>query len=168
MALAVSPAFTRGHFTNLQFKNLPRQKDLSADSVYAIHAKTPQVAGAMLAKHITCEDTLKITRLVLGDDLFKKLLNKGGKDVLHVAAEVIDDQLNRPGIHTKDLQLNLVCNMVKEIVFQQDIHRAKACAAAETVMDKLGLGLSFRREVENALLNNGAIYQSFLVIANVA
>lgn len=168
MALNSSYSFARGTFDNSLFSNLPRQKDLATDATFKTFAGNYAQATSLLSKHLSVEDTLKISRFVLGDDLLRKLLQKGGSDVLHVAAEVIDDQLNRPHpLQEKDLQLNMACNMIKEIVTQQDLHTAHYCQAAEQLMDKLGMVVTFRKEIENALLNSGAIYRSFLVIMSV-
>jgi hypothetical protein len=157
--------FSRQKIDGAQFAKPMTDRDLKTHKVYGAFLGNQSIANLTLTRHnTTVLMVIQVGRRCLGDAVWARLVELGGRETLNVAAEVIDDHLHQKDqYNNKDLQINLVLNVVKELA-TDDKHKAHYCAAAEELLRKVQLDTGFRREVEHALLNTGAIYQPFLVI----
>jgi hypothetical protein len=151
--------FHRQAFTGNEFQNLT-DREIDHIPVYAPFAHLP-----IGSKRHSARDVLVIARRVLGDALVTQLIAFGHAEAVHTAAEIIDDHLYMASESTrKDLQMNLVLNIVKEIANVDGIHAAKRYEVADDLMRKLNLDPEFKRQLKSCLYDTNAISRSCLLI----
>lgn len=162
--------FARCMFQPATFRGKPLvDNDLKNIEIYAKYLTNQKFSERPLTKNVSAKFTIQVARRTLGDELWQKLLKLAGEEALQVAAEVIEDYLfQHDPYKTKDLQLNLITNVVKEAATNDYTHKSRFCQLAEEFMRKLSLDVSFRKEIEDSLLNNGAIYEPWLIITRKA
>lgn len=164
------PEFVRRMLEPAMFKGgLAFDRDLKNHEVYGKYFNKQQFQEKSLTKNVSVKLAIHVGRQVLGDTLWCRLLKLGGDETLNTSAEIIEDFLAQHDQYkNKDLQLSLVVNIVKEVAVSEIYHKAKYCELAENFIRKLALEPNFKHEVENQLLNTGAIYEPWLIIVRQA
>jgi hypothetical protein len=152
-------AFTRQKIERNTMADLT-DADLDSIPAYKAAAEIP-----VASKKHTAREVVVIARRTLGDDLLQRLLSLGHDEVLGVASEIIDDHLHSPDhLQNKDLQVNLVANVIKEISTEADVPTAKRCGYADELIAQLPLEQEFRGAIKKSLYDTGAIYRPWLQI----
>lgn len=102
---------------------------------------------------------------VLGTRITRLFLQADAESTLHMGAQVMADHAKTSkSKKTKDLQANLMINIVKEVAEANTEQAAQRYSAAEDLIRRCALEPDFKLKLRQTLYDKNAINSSFLTV----
>ncbi len=116
--------------------------------------------------HFSVAQILAVTAEALGEDLLQRMLQENLEVVLPVLSAIIEDHARDCGFRKKDLQVNLVSNVIGQLCHRAQKPAASLFAEAERLIAKWELEGEFKLAVRKALFDRQALLSRPLTIHN--
>lgn len=111
------------------------------------------------------EITLSGLDKVLGTRITRLFLQADAESTLHMGAQVLaDHSKSGKSKKAKDLQANLMINIVKEVAEVTTEQSAQRYSAAEDLIRRCSLEPDFKLKLRQTLYDNNALNSSFLTV----
>lgn len=147
---------------------------LTAETVQAIRA-FDQTTGTTYKQYMNIPTTsryfktpqlLAILQVVLGERILTYFLKEDSERTFYVAGNVIDDHMRINQLRGKDLQVNLVVNIILQIVRAQNLPKANRFGYGENMVRTCKFDPQFKHALKVAMFDCKAIDLPWLVIAH--
>ena len=101
----------------------------------------------------------------LGTRITKLLLQTNAESTLHMGAQILADHAKASRTRkTKDLQANLMVNVVKEVAEATANHPAQRFSACEDLLRRCSLEPDFKLKLKQELFDNNAINTPYIAL----
>lgn len=155
--------FTRAQFSADQIRQMRRYAS-KLDPVYIPHKR-----HLVPSRIFSSAQVLAILQRVVGDTVTQIFLNENAPVTLEIGSRVLDDHVAGPeSLKPKDLQLNLIVNLIVQCVRSQNLPSARRYGYAETLIRKCKFDAVFKHQLKVAVFDNKALGLPWLVISSVA
>jgi hypothetical protein len=115
------------------------------------------------APRFTTVQILAAMEKVLGGQITQMFVITDRVTTVDIAAHVFEDHL-REDHQAKDLQLNLLVNIIKEIVENRSLPKASSCGQAEDLLRRCVLDIDTKYAVKCALFDQQNLFSPFIVV----
>lgn len=100
--------------------------------------------------------------VALGDQITKLLITIDATSTVGVASSVLEDHVFQEDPNPKDLQLNLLLNVIKEIVMESNTPTANRSGRAEDIIRRCLLGTDFKLTLKKALFDDASVHSPYI------
>lgn len=115
-------------------------------------------------KQLSKDEILRALSFILGDELLNIFKNENIEVLLEISEIILIDHLNNEELKPKDLQLNLVTNLIVRFVRAKNLPKANRFSYGENIIRKFKFDNIFKYLLKVAMFDNHALTSPALIL----
>lgn len=103
----------------------------------------------------------------LGGEITRKLINVNPTKVVETAGFVLNDHVDESGLGQKDLQVNLILNIVVTLTREADVGKTQSYLHSENILRTLELPAEMKLKLKQKLFDDSVLFSDKIWITRV-
>ena len=103
----------------------------------------------------------------VGSDVTRRLINTNPTKVIEIAGLVLNDHVDQSGLGRKDLQVNLILNIVTALTREAQVGKTQAYLHAENILRTLELPAEIKLKLKQKLFDDSVLFSDKIWITRV-